>query len=38
MMNLRALCRTRSGVGVGIGEEGSGDLGLDVVDEELATP
>jgi hypothetical protein len=37
-MNLRACCRIRSGVGVGIGEEGFDGLGLNVVDEELATP
>jgi hypothetical protein len=37
-MNLRVCCRTRSGVGTGVGEEGSDGLGLDVVDEELATP
>jgi hypothetical protein len=37
-MNLRACCRTRSGVSAGAGEEGSGDLGLDVVNEELTTP
>jgi hypothetical protein len=37
-MNLRACCRTQSGVGVGAGEEASSSLGLDVVVEELATP
>jgi hypothetical protein len=37
-MNLRACCRTRSGVGTDVGEEGFDGLGLDVVDEELAMP
>jgi hypothetical protein len=37
-MNLRARCHTRSGVGAGVGEEGSGGLGLDVVDEEMVMP
>jgi hypothetical protein len=37
-MKLRACCRTRSRVDVGVGEEGSGGLGLDVVDDELVTP
>jgi hypothetical protein len=36
--NLRACCHTRSGVSADVGEEGSSNLGLDVVDEELATP
>jgi hypothetical protein len=36
-MNLRACHHTRFSVGAGVGEEGSGGLGLDVVDEELAT-
>jgi hypothetical protein len=32
-----ACYHTRSGVGAGVGEEGYGGLGLDVVDEELTT-
>jgi hypothetical protein len=34
----RGCCRTRSGVGVGVKEEGSGGLGLDVAHDLEAAP
>jgi hypothetical protein len=37
-MNLMSCYRSRFRVGAGVRKEGSGGLGLDVVDEELAKP
>jgi hypothetical protein len=37
-MYHRACWRTRSGVGAGVGEEGSGGLGLDVAHDLEAAP